>query len=301
MTVFDLEHIFIVFAPGAGGNFISGLLDNLITNKLSQLDISSTGSSHTLMAKKAGSQDHISLGTFTSERKNFESDSHRIEYYTSKILDIDSPQIVWTHDYQNINDYSNLFPNSKILVITAETEQERLAVTFMYCVKNMLDEHVATPHPEKRLHVWKYWNWLLKTELSTLIPEHKVSEALADTDIIKYLHIDRMMKTFRIMNYCNLPEPTKESTLNLNPYDMDKYLNDRCIILPYRYLVENDVETLVDVISKLLTVDESRKNYIVKMFDYYRNKQHLPMLEDPLTFLEQLKTTFDEKIKTFNL
>lgn len=301
MTVFELEHIFIVFAPGAGGNFISGLLDNLITNQLSQLDISNTGSSHTLMAKKAGSQDHISLGTFTSERKNFESDSQRIEYYTSKILDIDTPQIAWTHDYQNINDYSNLFPNSKILVITAETEQERLAVTFMYCVKNMLDEHVATPHPEKRLYVWKYWNWLLKTELSTLVPEHKVSEALVDTDIIKYLHIDRMMKTFRVMNYRNLPEPTKESTLNLNPYDMDKYLNDRCTILPYRYLIENEVETLVDVVSRLLTLDESRKNYIINMFDYYRNKQHLPMLEDPLTFLEQLKTTFDEKIKTFNL
>ena len=67
MTVFDLEHIFIVFAPGAGGNFISGLLVNLITNKLSQLDISSTGSAHISMAKKAAKQDYISFGTFKSE------------------------------------------------------------------------------------------------------------------------------------------------------------------------------------------------------------------------------------------
>ena len=200
MTVFDLEHIFIVFAPGAGGNFISGLLVNLITNKLSQLDISSTGSAHISMAKKAAKQDYISFGTFKPERKDFESDAKRLEYYISNIQDIDTPQVTWTHDYDNIKDYSDLFPNAKILIITADSEEEKLAVTFMFCVKNMLDEHVATPHPEKRAHIWKHWNWLLKTELVSLIPRHKVLEAMTDKDIIKYLHIDRIMKLFILMN-----------------------------------------------------------------------------------------------------
>lgn len=300
MSVFDLEHIFIVFAPGAGGNFISGLLDNLLSNQLSQLAISNTGSSHTTMAKKAAKQDYISFGTFRSERTDFESDIKRLEFYTSNIQDIETPVVSWTHDYDNISDYTDIFPNAKILVITADSEEEQLAVTFMYCVKNMMDEHVATPHPEKRAQIWRYWNWLLRTELSKLIPEHKISQAMLDTDIVKYLHIDRMMKLFRLMDYRDLPAPVDDGPLNMNPYDMDKHLNSKCTILPYKYLIENDVELFVEKIGQLLPLNDERRSYTIEMLEYYRNKQNLLMLEQPYTFLEELKMTFNEKIKAFN-
>lgn len=303
MTVFDLEHIFIVFAPGAGGNFISGLLDNLVTNQLSRFTISTTGSAHISMAKKAAKQDYISFGTFKSERENFESDAKRLEYYISNIQDIDTPQVTWTHDYDNIKNYSDLFPNAKILVITADSEEEKLAVTFMFCVKNMLDEQVATPHPEKREHIWKRRNRLLNTELANLIPKNKIHEARLDNDIIKYLHIDRTMKLFRIMNYCDLPAVVHNNSMNLlniDPYDTDQYLNDRCTVLPYKYLMTNDVELFLDAMGKLLPLNDEQRSYVVEMFDYYRNKQNLQMLERPYEFLEQLKMTFDEKIKAFN-
>ena len=47
---FKLPHIFVVFAPGAGGNFLVGLINKLLNKNLSDpIKIAQTGSSHTVI------------------------------------------------------------------------------------------------------------------------------------------------------------------------------------------------------------------------------------------------------------
>jgi hypothetical protein len=300
-SVFDLEHIFVVFAPGASGNFIVGLLNNLQSKKLDKLDVASTGSTHSnnIVNRKISGRDYISLGTFVSERRKFYSEVERLQYYKSMIQsNVTGTSITWTHDYNNISDYTNLFPNSKILVITAETEEEQLAITFMHCIKNLTDHDMSTPFSEEEWHqVTNYWNKLIRMDLSTILPKEKIDEAINDKDVMTYFTIDRTLKFYHLGEYQHLPVFAHNGHLSPTPYNLSEFINEQCTLLPYKYLMDHNSAMLLDRIQNLIPLSDNEQNYVVQLFDDYKSKQQNEILDSPHEYLKQLKNKAMTKIK----
>jgi hypothetical protein len=300
-SIFDLAHIFVVFPPGASGNFIIGLLNNLQSKLLTKIDIALIGSTHinSAVAKKSGGKDYMSLGTFVSERRIFYSELERLQYYKSMIQStINSLQITWTHDYNNISDYVKLFPNSKILVITADTEEEQLAITLMHCIKNLTDDVVSTPFSKEDWHqITTNWNKLIRMDLSTILPKEKIDEAINDKDIMTYFTIDRTLKFYRLGEYHDLPISTYNGHLSPTPYNISEFVNEQCTVLPYNYLINNNSSILVDAIQNLIPLNQEEQNYVIELFNDYRSKQQIEILDSPYEYLAQLKKKSIKKIK----
>ena len=88
--VFELPHIFIVFQPGTSGNFVAGLLNNLINKNSSDVHISTNGSSHTTIARKIAGTDYMSFGTVYEDQLNFSSPNQRLNYYLENIKNLET-------------------------------------------------------------------------------------------------------------------------------------------------------------------------------------------------------------------
>ena len=99
-------HIFVVFSPGAGGNFVSGLLNSIITREFETIEVAPNGSSHTVMYNKQPVGDSLSFGTHVEEHSVFTSEeeieSHYLNSIKSEYTNVLSPIVTWTHNYSNI-------------------------------------------------------------------------------------------------------------------------------------------------------------------------------------------------------
>jgi len=141
-TIFDSEHIFVVFHQGAGGNFVSSILRNIVNNCLENISITTSGSAHPEIDLKILGKDFLSFGTLPDDQLKFDSIEQKENFYISNIkkeyADNINKQIIWSHDFGNIPLYKKYFPNAKILVITQETVQEKIAVTCMNLLKTIL-------------------------------------------------------------------------------------------------------------------------------------------------------------------
>ena len=84
MSIFDLEHIFIVFHPGAGGNFIASLLENIVNDNHNPIKIGSAGTAHSANTRKIDGVDYLSFGTEIHEQAEFENQQSRINFYIDK-------------------------------------------------------------------------------------------------------------------------------------------------------------------------------------------------------------------------
>ena len=84
---------------------------------LKPLNISDTGSSHTVLRDKSKGTDFLSFGTVPEEHELFKSQEERELFYLENIKNIYSsiskPEVVWTHDFSNIPLYRKYFKNSK--------------------------------------------------------------------------------------------------------------------------------------------------------------------------------------------
>ena len=80
MQIFDLEHIFIVFHPGAAGNFIASLLENIINDNYNPIKIGSAGTAHSANTRKIDGVDYLSFGTEIYEQAEFENQQSRINF-----------------------------------------------------------------------------------------------------------------------------------------------------------------------------------------------------------------------------
>jgi hypothetical protein len=68
----------------------------------------------------------------------------------------------------------------------------------------------------------------------------------------------------------------------------NEYITDDCIKLPYSYLLDNDLDTLIKAISMVANTDlEVIKNNFIN----YRNKQDQLLLENPISYYLSIKET----------
>jgi hypothetical protein len=303
--IFDLPHVFIVFAPGASGNFLSGIVTGLINKNYSDIAISESGSSHTTTSKKFVPNSDLSMGTFIDKTLIVDE---KIKYYKELFskLEVAHPIVSWTHDFKNIALYRNIFPNSKIIVVTQNTDEEKLAITFMHVIKNLMDDNVVTPIPADQ---FKYIQQSYRQRCINTLRE-SMSDQLIDiilsnpsfNNVLRFVYIKEMIKFYGLRHLVEdvpkqyLPDLDVSSPLLLSnkPYEVEKYLTDDCVQLPYSYLISNNVSMLLGVISTMLSreLSNDEKMFVTDNFNKYRAKQNLDILTSPVAYYKSLNDAF---------
>jgi hypothetical protein len=321
MNFFDLPHVFVVFPPGCGGNFITGLFHKLINQQLVTVSVSSTGSSHTLVNKKELGTDFLSFTTMPVQHALFTSDAERISYYIENIkksyADSTEPDVVWTHDFTNIPIYRKYFKNSKILVITAFSDRERLTAIIMHILKTLLDKDAAVPLVKAEWeHTIEQWIIHCRPILEKLVPGHQVDNILADRfnpaykELLTFATIKLFLLYFQSPGLIDAALGERVGVFNnvlykssdpIIPYyvgpKIEKFIDSTCEILPYSYLTNNDVEKLTSVAASILnrelTLEES--SFIATEFTKYRLAQDQVLLADPVQYFKDLELKLLEK------
>lgn len=309
MSIFELPHIFVVFHPGASGNFIASLLEKLINNDTDIINTNSSGAAHTLISRKIQGTDYLSFGTEVDEHSNFQIESERIEFYLNKIKteynEVTTPQVVWSHDFTNIPLYKQFFPNAKILTITQESETEKVAVVLLHVIKNILDPNTVNPVTEKRMaEILMLWNFAVKSELTRLLGKEKAELVNADSTSYRYVSFMKMLSYYQVNISDDLSVskfdcintvlyPNKQLMMQGKaPYTIGKtyseYTTD-CIKLPFKYLIDNDVELLTTTLSNIVPIDDDKKKIIMTNYEKYRNSQNQQIISDPIRYYITLK------------
>lgn len=324
--IFELPHIFIVFQPGTGGNFIAGLLSKLIRNDNSELHISANGSSHTTIDKKVSGTDYMSFGTICEDQLYFASQEKRLTYYLEKIEELDgvitTPQVIWSHDFTNIPLYKNFFPNSKILVVTQNSNIEKLVAVCMNVTKNLMDPNHTAPFPPKQWeNINKHLDFLLELGVRKLVGEQSkeiVKNKFDDANhnIVKFVRIRQILGYYGLLHLVdkNFP-PTRDvantvlfrlsfdefiKNMNAVPYKIglpyESYINNECVQLPYSYLIEGRANLLIDAIKSLVDrLTDVEQTAIAVQFNKYRDMQDQTMLTDPYKYYQDLESALNEK------
>ena len=310
LSIFEQRHIFVVFNPGSGGNFLAGIINNIVNSNLTFLDISSTGSSHTVLRDKSKGTDFLSFGTFPEEHDLFKSETERESFYYENIKsaypsETSKPEIIWTHDFTNIPLYRKYFKNAQVLVITTSTEMEHLTALFMLAKKTILDKNSLLPlTPALQDFFNNRWATHCTFQLLRLTTPEEANKMVNDRfnveykDILYYATIRMMMNFFGILHLVE-PVSKQEDIFNriINPRDrsvgnkLDYYIDDKCVVLPYRYLADNDSNLLVSKISEVLEQELSNDelNYIRKLFETYRSVQDSQLLANPVEYYKELR------------
>jgi hypothetical protein len=314
-SIFNLPHIFIVFNPGSGGNFLAGIFNRLLNSNLQDINIAKDGSSHTLVSSKVAGTDFLSFGTLLEDHEPFKFEEEREQFYLTKIeqhySDLNEPQIIWTHDFTNIPLYRKHFKNAKIFVVTNNSIQEQMTTIIMNISKTLLGTHAAIP---LSTDVWERslerWRDGCMYELSNLVGADQAKNILVDRlnpdnkNILEYVSIKLFFRFYRLWEdfesktnthslFNNVLYPVKDSPM---PYRIGKtlnsYIDNDCVVLPYSYLANNDVEMLTGAITSImkreLTSEES--SFIAIEFNKYRGAQDQVLLADPIQYFKELKS-----------
>ena len=317
-SVFDQHHIFVVFNPGSGGNFLAGIINNLLNSNLTDLDISSTGSSHTVLRDKSTGTDYLSFGTLMEEHDSFKSEEDRELFYLENIKktytsENSKPEVIWTHDFTNIPLYRKYFKNSKILVINNITHDEQLTSLFMLAKKTLLDKNCLLPMSH---NTWKFVieRWSIHCMQQLLLFKNNddaikmIKDRYNDTyhNELQYATI-RMMLSFHGMLHLVEDVPKQNSVYEHVIYHttktigkrLDYYVDDECIILPYKYLATGDYGLLVEKISAILErrLSNNELSYIRSSFDKYRSSQDQLLLSNPIDYYKNIRNVVLNKVQ----
>lgn len=315
MSFFDLPHVFVVFQPGSGGNFVTGLCHKLLNNQLDAIEVASTGSSHTLVGKKSLGIDFLAFTTTSAQHASFASDSERISYYLEHIKeaysDVTVPMAVWTHDFTNIPVYKKYFKNSKILVISVTSDKERLTAIIMHVLKVILDPKAVIPLEQRE---WEKligaWEIQCKSALEQMMTADQADIILSDRfnpehkDLLTFISIKLFLGYFNVYGlidpmledktgvFDNVLYAAEDPTLNysLGP-KIGTFIDDACITLPYSYLANNEhiklIRVFTQILDRELTAEETA--FVTDEFVKYRQAQNQLLLADPVVYFNTLR------------
>lgn len=318
LSVFDQHHIFVVFNPGSGGNFLAGIINNIFNLNLTSLDISSTGSSHTVLRDKSTGTDYLSFGTLMEEHDQFLNEEERESFYIENIKktytsENSKPEVIWSHDFTNIPLYRKYFKNSKILVINNDTPDEQITALFMLAKKTLLDKNCLLPISR---NIWEIivdkWSIYCMKQLLLFKNNDEATKMINDRfndeykDDILYATVRDMLSFYGMLH---LVEDTPEQKI-LYKYviypatktigkQLAHYVDDKCTILPYKYLAASDHNLLVEKLSAILErkLNSNELSYVRASFDKYRSSQDQLLLSNPIFYYKNLRNVVLNKIQ----
>ncbi len=335
--LFELPHIFVVFPPGAGGNFISGVLTRIISREFTNLALSGTGNAHANSTSKLEFSDVMSCGLIYGALK-FQSFEEKLEHYKKKIEEKHGNEtdvkISWSHDFSNIPLYKQLFPNCKILVVTQDTNKEKLAVLIQQELKNRLDPNGFVFLKNKDTESgFKYWKEGLRhvlismlgkdctdlaTEISNNYMDVKYKPLVTFMSIIimislynqEYLIDPSKKMNFDYLNYCTISKFIEDPSLTFssNFYTLftvgplfKDCITDDCIVMPYSVLMDKNLNEFISVLENILgtTLDNSQLEFVQNNFEEYYTKQSPGLMENPNRYFQQVRMAAMAQIESF--
>lgn len=327
-TIFELPHIFVVFTPGAGGNFVSGLLNRIITGEFEPIKVEPNGSSHTVIYNKQTAGDSLSFGTHVEEHSVFTSEeeieNHYINRIKSEYVNVVSPIVTWTHNYSNIRLYKKYFKNAKILVIHPMTIEDKLTCAFMHITKVLLDSKTKVPITQQ---AWERLTGKLekffKLELRRLVGVQRAEKIASDKnniehkDIVDYTVTKIMLRYFGILGTVDTVEYIEHTMFDTilyhskspNPnivYSVGEkltvYIEDADSVLPYSYISTDNLNLLVEKLELVLgrTLEIFEVAYIRVEYTKYRAAQDRIILTEPVRFYKSLKARATNYINNYS-
>lgn len=311
--MFNLNHVFVTFAPGSGGNFITALMQRIKEGNLLDLPINQHGSFHILDNGKREGNDSIAFGSNPEENESFSSIEEREAFYINQIKKeyLNPREIVtWSHDYTNLPLYKKHFPKCKTMAITVYTPEEKLMSMIMQVNKVILTS-------EKDIAIsLNLWN-ILKNRLKEII-NTKLKEATQQdedfsfvfdkrfnpeySDIVFYYSTVTLLQYAFLNDALSLIEEPKSKVQNNIPYKniIDKNADG---ILPFSHLPNNDIEAFVksysDTLCRLLSNEEIL--YLENAFVYYYNMQDKFLMKNPVEYFHQRKLKAMEALNELKL
>jgi hypothetical protein len=315
-NVFELPHIFVVFHPGAAGNFMTNLIRNIL-NEGVNVQVSSIGSCHDDSSASKLAFEYFSCGIFYPEQYKIKPHSfdNRVQFYKNKLLSltqpITSPVVTWTHDFTNIPLYRKLFPNCKILVITQETIDEKLIITAMQQLKNILAKDLISMIPaETKNWFFNIWKDSCRVKISELTNDTSFIEKMLDDrfndayrDIIEYASIFSMLDRYGLtpaiddlptedrVNYvAYYGAVVKSSKPLIIVKSYNECIDNDCILLPYSSIIHNNNDRVIEQLYYLIgNLSDTQKNTITFKLNQYVDGQPKSLVSSPLQYLRQLR------------
>lgn len=323
MSFFDLEHIFVIFPPGASGNFVSNLIRNLITNSLTIQQLSASGNAH----HDASTSNPLGCNVlYLYPNHQLVTDEEKINFYKEDIERRFSketlPKVSWTHDFSNISFYKKLFPNSKFLVITTETPREKLTAMILQELKNTLDTHgfVFVDDSDFRGPLINKTAKLLQelsgiTDIEFLIKVLEDGRSSKNFYLFAYLTLYRMImyydlynSGYELLDHCVNPAATitgdwsHQITRVVGPRYQD-CITDECIKINFSDIIDNQPGRLINKLEQLLNISlaQDQQEYVSNSLTQYLGKQNQETLNDPKKYIGTIKYKAFERIKELKI
>lgn len=319
---FNLPHIFVVFSPGTGGNFLSGLCHRIINNDFRNLEIQSVGSSHNIIP------DCLNFGTISQETVFFGSKENQEKYYLEKIIakysNVTCPMVTWTHDFSNIQLYRKYFKNAKIISITCNNDEEKLSGLLLNITKMLFRNSQEWPLGQG---LAKFLSSNLefgsKLELKSILKSQYIDQIDLMYDqrfndhyknIVNFSIIRANLRYFGFLNrvdrvfYKELPVLDYVFYQNKNEKSNIMYCIENTLThyhqlcdhnLSFSYLTDGNsllLESLLEFINEK-TLDFNQKNFINQSFEKYLSVQNHTILHDPKAFYANFKASVQDFIK----
>lgn len=304
---FKLPHVFVVFPPGAGGNFLSSIIQQLVSGNTSDaININADGTAHNV------DNFYMTFGRTTDEQTTYFSLEERENYFLNKIKQrydkVITPQTVWTHDFTNIPLYKKHFINCKVICITAETVPEKLSCIMLNVTKMMLNDPAAWPVSESvknsriaRLH--KAFNSLAKKWLKDQCDIDEIYQGRYSSHrrLVEYIYTRMLLEQFGInlknqdtpdsYNNCRYPSDGSGKSQYAIGEHISVYTNiaDHCI--SYGHLIDHSSNKIIELMQKLFnrSISNQEETFILTSVSKYLAKQNKNILNDPINYYVLLK------------
>ena len=328
MTFFDLPHIFVVFPPGTAGNFICVLLGKLNQNDFSSINTTVTGSAHLNLYNKRNGIDYLSFGTEMNDHFLFPDTDNRLNYYLNGIrqnYNVESGRcITWTHDFSNIPLYKKYFPNSKILVITHTTLEEKLIASTMNVIKNFMVPEVDSPLSDKRYKMLEYF--FINESLKEIHQDNRISadnkkiiqKGIAYNrfdagwkDIATYYFTAVNIRSYRMQNLLkglNQGDVCNNMLFNSKSYNRDidgefrlpevgpafsDFYDNDLTFLSFDDIIFDGPKNFINIIQNLVS-NGDQSDFILNNLLAYRSNQNTALINNPCEFYANLSKSIDK-------
>ena len=279
--LFFRKHIFVFFPSGASGTFIGKLISGL---RLCKKDIKIHPSGHA----------HINDAEYPvcgwMRKPEFFGDWHDATKLLSTFSEkqwkaqlgnpgnkVDHP-VHLSHVGSTISKVTEICPNAKILVITIESMEEKLASELLSSYKVTLTPGVTSLAYDEE--------WARKT--STNLSSYGIDESII-SDVV-HNRFDEKYKDIIVWS---------EAKENPSEINSTHYENIPHIKLPFSVILKKDTHTLIEVIQQCFDKEltSTQKEYIFRNLDAYHAAQIQDLMKDPMEYTRQLGVKSRKKVE----
>ncbi len=312
---YQQPHVFLLFKAGSSGNLISAMLDCLINNSTEELTMSTSGNAHNnnIVKRKREGVDYISLGSGIVETEvKFFSPEEKLAYYKDKIDSYsydNRPYVTWTHDFDNIDLYKKLFPNSKTVIITTDSVYETLVGLILHINKNIFDVPANSPLGEfDQIFIDIIKKNMIKRSFKNLYKGKIYQEGLSDLDLHLLYSYNQGILNVASYPECELAhrsEPltwAEEKMIHFFNNGLKSDADYKIKLIDILQAKEEGIDNITDVFGKILnrSLTHSELDYIKSTIKNYVSSQNADILNDPYTYLSEVKKKADKIVDTFN-